>query len=81
MDPLGMPLRMPGNAVEFILWVMLLILNNTEAPALLQYLEGDGDEDTTLQALAENVDEGLLDSENEITASLHDFRLCLACNF
>lgn len=75
------PLEMPGNVVAFTLWVMLLILNNIEGPALLQYSEVDDDEDSTLQALAQNVDEGLLDAKNEITATLHHFRLCLVCNF
>ena len=77
MDALGMP----GNAIAFTMWVMLLILNITEAPAIPQYVEGDGHDDNTLVALPGNFEEGFLDAENEITATLHHFRLCLACNF
>ncbi|KAG0571720.1 hypothetical protein KC19_VG036800 [Ceratodon purpureus] len=77
MDALGML----GNAIAFTLWVMLLILNSTEAVAIPQFIETNTDEDNTVVALAENLDEGFLDAETEITATLHHFRLCLACNF
>ncbi|KAG0596320.1 hypothetical protein M758_UG243200 [Ceratodon purpureus] len=74
-------LGMPGNAIAFTMWVMLLILNSIEAPAIPQYFKEDADEDNTLVALAKNLDKGLLDAETEIIATLHHFHLCLACNF
>lgn len=77
MDNLGMP----GNAIAFSLWVLLLILNSTEAPVFPQLMEPDADDEDPVAVLADNVEGRFHDAHNEMRAMLHHFRLCLAFNF
>lgn len=71
----------PGKAIAFSMWLLLLLLNNTENRVSLLLLETDEDDEDRLLAMAENVQAGFLDAQNEMRATLHHFRLCIAFNF
>ena len=69
MDVLGLP----SNAIAFTLWMMLLILRETEVPTLPTFTDQEGEDDENSLSLATNFQERLLDADNEVTATLHHF--------
>lgn len=77
MDSLGFP----KNAIAFTLWVMLIILNTTEAPTFQQFFDSEDVDDDHLLALAEGFHDRVLHADNEMMATLHHFRLSLAYSF
>lgn len=71
----------PGNIIAFNLWLLLLLLNSMEAPILPLLLEPDEDEEDPVAALVEDVEGRFHDAQNQMRATLHHFRLCIAFNF
>lgn len=50
------PLAMPENAIAFSIWVLCLILKNTQAPVTPRLIEPDVDDDDRLEVSSHNVE-------------------------
>lgn len=75
------PLSEPANVVAFTLWLLFLVLNTPEAPAIPELLESADDGEDSLRVIAESVHSTFTEAQNQLSSTLLQFRLCTAYNF